>query len=284
MAYSLPIDLIHFLRDGRQLEYDVSKCEAGQIRLKALGELAPAIIDVYPNCPTLDYDPYGGLFYAKIEGRYQAKVFDLVARCDRYGEVGMLCWFSALSRYGCIDVEHGSVWMFPDATWTDIVANPQPYLDAQWFYEKVQCEHVLPWIHFPFRLEERNITLEPYPSICPIHQEPVVARKGHKPELHEVMCRREFEDWFVNYRVAFPLSGLPLNDDEILSCSTCHSLENQWLTNVMNGIVPLDVEPNAHRWVQCPGCGIRFALYDAERFANGLHLTCGQKINVLENS
>jgi hypothetical protein len=39
--------------------------------------------------------------------------------------------------------------------------------------------------------------------------------------------------------------------------------------------------PNAHGWIQSPGCGIRFSIEDSNAFKEGLHQTCGQKIKVL---
>jgi len=70
--YELPDDLIRFLRVGRQLEYDASKCEAGRIELKNYDELSVSKVDVEPNYSLSVDDPY-----LDLEGHYQVEITEL---------------------------------------------------------------------------------------------------------------------------------------------------------------------------------------------------------------
>ena len=273
--YELPDDLIRFLRVGRQLEYDASKCEAGRIELKNYDELSVSKVDVEPNYSLSVDDPY-----LDLEGHYQVEIIDLVKKCDSYSWEGLLCWFPALAGFGNVYGYDGIVILL-EANWSQIVAKPSPHLEANWHWEEVPCKRVFSWLHFPFKLDDRELILYSYPPVCSIHNEPVIAYTGSKPTMFDVLRRRELADWLDQYLNSFPCSGLPLNESELLCCSTCRKMEEQWLTDVADAIVTFDVTPNAHGWVKCPGCGIRFALYDADRYRDGIHLSCGQKINVV---
>ena len=128
-----------------------------------------------------------------------------------------MCWIVALKRLGCVDPEHGDVVTFPDVTWTELAANPLPYLDAQWGGNEIGVR-VLPWLHFPFKFSEVDAVLRPYGSRCPVHDTDVVVQRTRKPALFDVMRRREPEDWLQNYLTTFPYSGLPMSDGELLCC------------------------------------------------------------------
>jgi hypothetical protein len=50
----------------------------------------------------------------------------------------------------------------------------------------------------------------------------------------------------------------------------------------MDDAIPvLEVKPNEHGWIQCPGCGIRFSTADAHCFQDGRHWTYGQKVRLV---
>ena len=275
-TFDLPNDLIEFLGAGRQLEFDVQNSEIGRIKLKRDLDLTLTTITTFPGCQSNIQDPY-----SQFDGLYHTDVYDLVAESEYYDTEGLLCWIVALKRFGCIDPEHGDVITFADVTWTDIVANPLPYLVAQWGDDHDVADRVLPWIHFPFRFSEVDVVLRPYGSQCPIHQIPVTVKQTRKPPLFDVLQRRELKDWLKNYRTTFPCSGVKYSDSELLSCPDCRAAENAWIQRIEDSIPLLDVTPNPHGWIKCPGCGIRFSLTDSKAFVDGLHLGCGQKINVV---
>ena len=276
MTADLPDDLIAFLRAGRQLDYDADNSEIGRITLKRDADLTLTTITTFPGCQSIIDDPY-----SDIEGLYQADVYDLVAECRDYDPQGLLCWILALRRFGCIDPEHGDVITFPDVTWTDIAANPLPYLDSQWSDDYHVAVRVLPWIHFPFKLSKTDVVIAPYGSRCPVHDTAATARRTSRPQLFDVFRRRNMDDWLQKHQATFPYSGVPVTDDELLCCSDCRVAEDAWIQGIDDSISPADATPNAHGWVQCPGCGTRFSIVDSAIFAGGIHMTCGQKINVV---
>jgi hypothetical protein len=48
VASSLPADLVAYLRDGRELEYDPATCEAGKVSLRPLVSL---VVELFPTDP-----------------------------------------------------------------------------------------------------------------------------------------------------------------------------------------------------------------------------------------
>lgn len=275
MTTKLPNDLIAFLAAGRQFDYDTENSEVGRIALKRDTDLALTTITTFPGCQSVINDPYRDL-----DGLYHIDVYDLVAESERYETEGLLCWIVALRQFGCIDPEHGDVIVFHGATWTDIAANPRPYLDAQWGDEECAVR-VLPWVHFPMKLGKSEALISPYGSRCPIHNAPVTVQRVQKPPLFDVLRRRKLDDWLQSYLTVFPCSGVPITEHELLRCSHCRAAEDAWIRNVDESIVPTNTTPNAHGWVRCPGCGIRFLIADSKVFRNGIHLNCGQKITVV---
>jgi len=124
----LSADLLAFLREGRELEYDVVASEVGTLTHKEVSELSRSTITTFPGCDSIIEDPYEDL----EDGEYQIAVYDLVAETEDYDPEGMQCWIIALKCFGSIDPEHGEVLSFPKVTWTAIVKSPIRYLAAQW--------------------------------------------------------------------------------------------------------------------------------------------------------
>jgi hypothetical protein len=274
MKTELPDDLLSFLRAGRNLSYDIENSEIGRIRLARETDLTLSTITTFPNCQSIMDDPY-----EDIDGMYQIDVYDLVAKSDTYRPEGLLCWIVALKCFGCVDPEHGDVLTFPDVTWTDITEEPRTYLDAQWDDEIGM--RALPWLHFPFKLNDGEAVIPPYGSRCPVHDAPVTAHRLQKPDLFYVLRRRAMDDWLRNCLTVFPCPGVPINDDDLLCCIACREAENQWIAHIEDAIAPLDAKLYSQTWVKCPGCGIRFSTADRNQFGGGVHLSCGQKINVV---
>jgi hypothetical protein len=276
---ALPNDLLSFLRLGRQLEYDEPNSEIGRLMLKSEMDLSLSTITTFPNYQSIINDPYSDL-----DGLYQIEVYDLVAESERYDKEGLLCWIVAVKRFGSVDPEHGDVLTFPDATWTDLAKAPLPYLDAQW--NDGIGERVLPWLYFQFKLRKTETVLRPYGAHCPVHGISLAVQRVPRLPLldslrRSVLRRREKDDWLQNHLTTFPCSGLPVNEDELLCCPECRAAESQWANQVEHAIIPLEARPNAHGWIQCPGCGIRFSTTDAGEFNDGVHLSCGQKISLV---
>lgn len=281
MKSSLPRDLIAFLEDGHQLEYDVDRSSIGNIRLKSAEDLAISTIALPDGCQSILEDPY-----SELNGHYHVEVVDLVAESDDYDPQGLLCWIVPLQQFGMLDPEHGDVLVFPGATWTDITAAPLNYLDALWGDDEA-AERVLPWPYFDFEACDSDLRIKPYGPSCPVHGVALTKQQSKKPLLYDVLRRREPEDWLQNYLAKFPCSGVPVAEGELLCCPDCRTAEDAWIKSVEESITPIDAKPNETGWILCPGCGIRFSLGDADRFAFtdatdrvGVHLSCGQKLRV----
>jgi hypothetical protein len=276
MLNDLPDDLLAFLADGRQLDFDSDGSDIGPITLKHGNELTLTTIAIPPGCQSIIDDPYDDL-----EGSYLVEVVDLVADSEDYDPRGLLSWIVSLRRFGCLDAEHGDVLTFPGARWTDIVNDPLTYLDAQWGGGEAG-ERVLPWLHFDFRVKEGDRIIRPYSPLCPVHHTPISIDSAAKPLLYDVFRRREMNTWLSECLSNFPCAGVPISDGKMQFCSQCRDAEMSWLARIERAIETLDARSNSHGWVACPGCGIRFMLTDRGSFQQDVHLTCGQKIRVVK--
>jgi hypothetical protein len=147
MTPALPDDLQAFLRDGRQLEYDPSACEPGQVLLLPLGKhtLAEVWIDGKQLVGVAD-DPHAG-----NKGYYAVPAINLVGSCEAYDPEHVLLWLPEEGLYGTWDCDHWELCVFPRAAWTDIAADPLPYLNAQWYPSPAVAELFVPWPKYPFR-------------------------------------------------------------------------------------------------------------------------------------
>ena len=142
----VPDDLRNFLQLGQQLTYDPKQCEAGSLTLKRLPDLL--IEEVYidsENSPLQESDPNAGR-----EGYYSIPAVSLIDSCEGYDPEGILVWLPDQRCYGTWDNDHWDVLIFPDLTWTDIVADPVPFINAQWRGE-VNFEYLKPWPRYEFK-------------------------------------------------------------------------------------------------------------------------------------
>ncbi len=113
----LPQDLIDFLDTDKQLEYDCSSAEPGQIELLCSNELE--LEEVW-------LEPENG------EGYYAVPAVNLVAECDGYDPEFILMWLPNEKAYGAWDCDHWEITIFEGVTWTDITNDPLKYVNSQW--------------------------------------------------------------------------------------------------------------------------------------------------------
>ncbi len=141
----LPNDLAAFLRDGGKLEYDVSECECGQVRLLSSRELQLATIAVDgQSLHGIANDPNAGK-----DGVYLVDAVNLVASCEDHDPQFILAWLPKSRLYGSWDSDHLAITSFPGFGWSDIVQNPLPFINAQW--DSTGCGvPLVPWPHYPF--------------------------------------------------------------------------------------------------------------------------------------
>jgi hypothetical protein len=116
----------------------------------------------------------------------------------------------------------------------------------------------------------------------------------------DTLRRRALEDWLEQYRQRFPCAGFSLDEEYLLCCAACREAEDAWLNAVFDAIPVVDVyrakDPadshidapegavrvNGAGYVKCPGCGTRFSINDADRYQNGMHTSCGQRIRIVD--
>lgn len=142
----LPEDLIKFLKEGNQLEYDPDECEAGLITLVPYDDLT--LGEVYINSfesPFSEIDPHAG-----EKGYYAVPAVNLVVDCDGYDPEGILIWLPDQHAFGSWDNDHWDVYIFPDMTWTDITKDPVKYINVQWDPENTVAEYLRPFPKYRF--------------------------------------------------------------------------------------------------------------------------------------
>ena len=145
----IPDVLRSFLESGAQLEYDEASCEAGRVLLHAPGGVR---LRTFPaqtyGTPLADLDPH-----REEGGTYAVPGYDLVASCSGdYEPEGLLVWFPAEGSFGVCDTSHDYILLFgPEVRWSNIVAAPARFLNAQWAFEELDraaVQHLAPWHHY----------------------------------------------------------------------------------------------------------------------------------------
>jgi hypothetical protein len=146
MAVAIPDDLRAFLRARKQLEYDASDCEPGQIKLLPLSKLKAG--EVWVNARPKKKpqgDPNAG-----GDGYYAIPAVNLVADAEDYDPEFILLWLPDEQLYGTWDSDHAELFVFPDVTWLDIAADPLPYVNAQWDGPD-ESTRLVPYPKYPYR-------------------------------------------------------------------------------------------------------------------------------------
>lgn len=272
----LPEDLSEFLRQGRQLEYDANRSNIGEIQLKSLGEVSLETLEVFPLSSSRMFG-----CYESLEGTYHVPVFDLVKESEDYLPEGLFCWLPTVQAYGAVDAEHSEITIFPGVTWKSIVGNPLTYLDAQWNSSLgSEGKSLLPWLYFPFHLEERSDVIEPYPKSCPVHQIPVITKRVREHRLADLIRECHLEQW-LDARQEFPCCGVPVDEQSLLHCSDCFEAQQKWVNDTCASMPVADATPNDAGVVECPGCRRKFSYRDSNAYLDQIHLRCGTRVNVI---
>jgi hypothetical protein len=142
---SIPDDLREFLTRKKQLRYNLRLCETGKVTLKRLEDLRLDSIYIdSEGSPHSELDPNKGR-----EGYYAVPAVSLIAKCQHYDPDGILVWLPDQSCYGTWDNDHWDVLIFPKVSWTEIVKDPVPFINAQW-KRGVACEYLTPWERYEF--------------------------------------------------------------------------------------------------------------------------------------
>ena len=146
MAVTIPDDLRAFLRGRKQLQYDASECEPGQIKLLPLSKLK--LGEVWINAS--DKKKRGGDPHAGEDGHYAIPAVNLIAEAEEYEPDFILLWLPGEESYGTWDCDHAELLVFPGVTWDDIAADPLPYVASQWDGLE-SAVPLLPYPKYPYR-------------------------------------------------------------------------------------------------------------------------------------
>jgi hypothetical protein len=148
--FGLPHSAVEFLKAGEQFDYDYSNCHPRRVGLKHLDQLALAEVHVCTeDTEGMEDDPHAAEF-----GYYIVPAVSLSGECTSYNPEFILLWLPDEQMFGAYDDDHSVLTVFPDTTWDDIVADPIPYLDAQWYPERGVGVPFQPWPKYEFRLFE----------------------------------------------------------------------------------------------------------------------------------
>jgi hypothetical protein len=142
-ALNLPDDTTEFLRAGRQFQYDHSRIEAGEVRLKSLDQLTLGEVWIGTD---LEGDPH-----AREGGYYAIPAVSLTGECKSYSPEFILLWLPRERVFGTWDCDHWVLKVFRGASWSDIVASPASYLNAQWDYTDKLGTQFVPWPDYEFK-------------------------------------------------------------------------------------------------------------------------------------
>lgn len=142
-TFNLPEDAVEFFRAGRQLEYDSTRIEAGQVKLKRLDELSQGVVWIGTDT---DGDPRTG-----EDGYYAIPAVSLTSECEAYNPYFILLWLPRERLFGTWDCDHWVLKVFRRAGWSDIVASPAAYINAQWDWQDTLGSQFVPWPRYEFK-------------------------------------------------------------------------------------------------------------------------------------
>jgi hypothetical protein len=142
----LPSDLASFLKAGQQLKYDRRAAEPGRITLLSIEDLRLEEFRVRSDGKEqAARDPHRG-----ERGFYLVPAVNLTASAEGYWAKGILLWIPAEDSFGTWDSDHADVWTFPEVTWSEIAADPLPFVNSQWYADATELEWLVPWPRYRF--------------------------------------------------------------------------------------------------------------------------------------
>jgi len=149
--FDLPNDLETFLKKGSKLEYNPGEFEFGKVELQGFSDLELGAVWVNSaQSPLIENDPH-----AKEEGYYEVPAVSLIYDCeycdynDYYFQF-ILLWLPNEKLFGSWDNHNWNLFIFPNATWNDIVINPILFLNARLESDSSMTEFFQPWPTYEF--------------------------------------------------------------------------------------------------------------------------------------
>lgn len=145
----IPRDLEDFLKDGKELEYDRYRCEAGRVELTRFENLKLENLRISTKRISRiseQEDPN-----KNKNGSYIVPAVSLVSKCEHYDSDFVLLWLPQEQLFGSLSGEYvNELLIFPDADWSDIAKDPVTYINAQWKGDYNISKDFNPWQKYPF--------------------------------------------------------------------------------------------------------------------------------------
>ena len=145
----LPDDLVAFLTEGKQLEYDPATTAAGAVTLKSLSELKLERFPVETSGDTFEEEDPN----LPERNSYLVLGVSLIATCEHFAPAGILLWLPVERRFGAWDGSHCKIEVFAEeVTWARVVASPGPHLEASCGGDGFDppFERLVPWHSHPY--------------------------------------------------------------------------------------------------------------------------------------
>jgi hypothetical protein len=126
---NVPDDLCSFLTSGCVLFHDEAQCTPKGVALQPLEKLAvrPLTVRIKENSDLADEAPHAG-----ERGYYLVPAVSLIGSCTNYRPAGLLVRLPDQESYGTWYGDHHVLGVFPGASWSQIAANPVPFLNSLW--------------------------------------------------------------------------------------------------------------------------------------------------------
>lgn len=147
----IPDDLKDFLIQGKQLDYDRFKCDAGLVKLKKLQSLKVENIEISTKRVKSISEQNDS--NKNKNGAYIVPAVSLIAECRNFDPDFILLWLPKEKMFGSLGGEYvNELLVFPDTSWSAIANDPTTYINAQWRagYNNVALDFN-PWMKYPFK-------------------------------------------------------------------------------------------------------------------------------------
>jgi len=113
------------------------------VKLKRFDELTIGEVWIGTDLP--------GDSHADEDGYYAIPAVSLTGECKSYDPEFILLWLPREQLFGSWDCDHWVLKVFRGAAWSDIVASPAAYLNAQWDCSEELGTQFVPWPNYAFK-------------------------------------------------------------------------------------------------------------------------------------
>lgn len=116
---NLPADLTEFLKSKTELNYDHDSVEPDFVGIIDFDNLE--IGEIY-----IEGENSGKSYYS-------IPAINLTDTCKFYSPEYILLYLPNEQLFGTWDSDHWKLYIFPNTIWSEIVKNPAPYINQQWY-------------------------------------------------------------------------------------------------------------------------------------------------------